>query len=81
MESRCYRRILDITYKDCIANEEIRNKTMKEIEPYVKECQPKLYLRSYQVVLWDHKTFQKETVPWKRRRARERDGKTALKKE
>ena len=34
MEMRCYRKILQISYKDHVTNEEVRAKTQQTIEPH-----------------------------------------------
>ena len=34
MEMRCYRKILHISYKDHVTNEEVRAKIQQAIEPY-----------------------------------------------
>ena len=39
MEMRCYRKILDISYKDSVTNEEARAKIQQAIGPHGKEMQ------------------------------------------
>ena len=83
MEMRCYRRILHISYKDHVANEEFRAKIQQAIGPHedltiVKRCKLQWYSHASRPSGLA-KTILQGTVKGGRRKAdRGRDGKTTL---
>ena len=74
---RCYRRILNISYKDHVTNEEVSNKIKGAIGPYedLLSIVKKRKLKWYGHVSRSNglaKTILQGTVPGKRRRGRQR---------
>lgn len=77
LEMRCYRRILNISYKDHVTNEEVSNKIKGAIGPYedLLSIVKKRKLKWYGHVSRSNglaKTILQGTVPGKRRRGRQR---------
>ena len=76
MEMRCLRKLLDITYRDNISNEEVRNRTRQAIGPHedlltVNRCKLKCY--EHVTKSSGHaKTILQGTVPGRRRRGRQK---------
>ena len=90
MEMRCYRKILRISYKDHVTNEEARAKIQKAIGPQedlltiVKRCQTAvvwscfLFIRSGQNDLARHSERGKETRQTEEEVVRQHQGMTGL---
>ena len=77
LEMRCYRRILNISYKDHVTNEEVSNEIKGAIGPYedLLSIVKKRKLKWYGHVSRSNglaKTILQGTVPGKRRRGRQR---------
>ena len=82
MEMRCYRKILRISYKDHVSNQEVRAKVQQAIEPHEDLL---TIVKRRKLQLHSHvsrssglaKTILQGTVKGGRRQSRERVGKTA----
>ena len=78
MEMRCYRKILHISYKDHVTNEEVRTKIQQAIGPNEDLL---TIVKRYKVQLYDHvsrssglaKTILQGTVKGGRRQGREEE--------
>ena len=74
MEMRCYRKILHISYKDHVTNEEVRAKIRQAIGPHedLLSCLP--FIRSGQNYLARHSERGKKTRPTKKEVERQHQG-------
>ena len=80
MEMRCFRKILPVSYKDHVTNEEARNKIQQAIGPYedlpttVKKCKLKWNVRL--AIIWPRKNHLTRNEREEEEVDRRRGGKT-----